>query len=133
MSEMMQRILVYAFLCGLFALSTHIYFGSILTASADEDVNRVIVRDVFDEELGRHTFSGIVLVPTPCHDLTVRTHDFDADTLILVLESWEQPYRDCTQKDSAPRAFTASAFAPKNIEIKALFDASFIPVRVIYE
>lgn len=130
--DMLQRLIWPIVICSVFALSVHLYFGNMFEVSADELARQVAVRDIYYPGEGKHEYMGMVMVPSRCHDLSVRSHDFDPDTTILVFETWEQPYRECP-KDLVPQAFEITVFAPENIEIKALLDGSFVPIRIIRE
>lgn len=133
MGESVSRLLVFAAVSGLFGLSVNLFFGSILAGGGGDEINKIVVKDEFSPAEELHTFSGTVLVPSTCHDLTVRVHDFDADTLILVFESWERPhFLSCKKRDDlTPKSFRAVAFAPGWVEVKALFDGRFVPFRLI--
>jgi len=124
----LQRIVWLAVVSGLFALSVHLFFGSIIAASADDLARQIVARDIYKD--GAHHFSGMVMVPSQCHELVVRAQDLDANTVVIVFETWEQPYRTCTQ-DSVPRAFAIVAFAPRDVEVKALLDGKVVPFRMI--
>jgi len=111
------------------AFAAHLFFGSIIFAAEEETANRIVMRDNFHDET--HDLSGIVMVPSTCHDLSVRTKDFDANTTFIIFETWEQTYRTDCEKTATPRAITVSVFAPKNIQFKGIFDNEVVPITVI--
>ena len=120
------RLLWFTIVATSLAYGTHLFFGSIVSASVQNDIRTIHVADAFHD--GEHDLSGMVMAPSPCYDLTVRTEDVDAKTIALIFETWQQPYRTCGADDPTPRAFTASVFAPANIDFRAFLDSK--PVRL---
>lgn len=96
------------------------FFGSIVNANVQDDINTIRVVDSYKN--GEHSLSGMVMVKSPCYDLTVRMRDIDARTTALVFETWEQPYRTCTATPT-PKAFTAKVFAPEQTLFRAFLDS----------
>ncbi len=126
---MFARLVIFFVFASLSAFTAHLFFGSIIFAAAQKDVFNITLRDTFHNET--HELSGIVMVPTTCHDLSVRTKDFDAGTTFLLFETWEQPYRiDCV-KESTPRAVKVIVFGPKNVVFRAMMDEEIVPISIV--
>lgn len=101
------------------AFVTQAFFGSLLSASTDDDLNKIVAQDVYAKE--QHEIRGMVMAPSSCHDISVRTKDLDATTVILIFETWQQPYRTC-EADLTPKKFSVVVIAPENTEFKAMVD-----------
>ena len=125
---MSPRVVVFMVFAGLTAFSAHLFFGSAIFAAAEKDVFQIILRDTYREEM--HELSGMVLVPSDCHDVSVRTKDFDASMIFIIFETWEQPYREC-EKAETPRAVRIIAFAPENITFRGLMDNELVPLTIV--
>lgn len=113
----------------LIAGAAHLFFGSIIFASSTEELQSIVLRDKYEHET--HELSGIAMVPSDCHELSVRSRDLDARTIVLVLETWEQPSRSDCSKTSAPRAIRAVVYAPKEVRFRALFDSEWVLLKIV--
>lgn len=129
MNSATARILSLAVFASLFALAIHLFFGSVLAAQPPL-VEELVIRNFYDGE--KHTIRGRVLVPSECHDLDVWTSDLDGDTIAIVLDTWEQPYRDCAE-EPVPKSFEIIAFAPASIDFRGVFNGRLIPVQLVHE
>lgn len=125
--SMAVRLAWFGVVAIVVAFAAQTFFGSLLVAAADDDVRAIRVRDQFKNDM--HELSGMVMVPSACHDLTVRTKDIDPQTTALVFETWEQPYRECPQ-ELTPKAFRVVVYAPENIIFKAIMDNSWTQLRI---
>jgi len=125
---MLMRILSFFVIAGVVAFATQTFFGSELAAAADESIKAVSIQDHYSDDV--HEISGMVMVPSPCHDLTVRTKDVDANTTAIIFETWEQPYRACEQ-ELTPKAFKVVVFAPENIVFKAILDNEWVRLAIV--
>ncbi len=126
--DMFVRLLVLSAFATLMAIAAQLYFGSIIFASSKAEAQKIVLRDVYQKET--HELSGIVMVPSDCHDLSVRTREVDADTTALIFETWADPTRECGQS-AAPRAVRSVVFGPADLEFRALLDGEWIPLRVV--
>lgn len=126
---MVGRLLIFAVFAALTAVSAHLFFGSMLFASAEGQLQEIVLRDTYKNEA--HEFSGIVSVPSECHDLSVRAKDLDARTTVLIFESWERPSIAGCSREVAARAIRTVVFAPPETNFRALFDGEWIPLRVV--
>lgn len=115
-----MRLLLSMLIISSCAYGANSFFGEVVNASVAQEIQTIRVVDSYEN--GKHSLSGMVVVPSECVDLTVRVRDIDAKTVALVFETWEQPYRTCTEA-STPRAFTASIFAPESTLFRAFLDA----------
>ena len=126
------RMVWFTIIATLLATASHVFFGSVFAIEEDEN-NIVVIRDLITPSEQLHEISGFVAAPSNCHELSVRIGDFDADTVFLIFEFWEQPYRnDCIRRD-IPRAFKTIAFAPASVQFRGLVDEVVVPMRVIRE
>lgn len=129
MSEaMLARIIWFAVLGCAVSLAAHLFFGSTIAASAEGSLREVALKDRYQK--GAHHISGMIIVPSACHDLSVRAHDVDPVTILIAFETWQQPYRDCA-KESVPRAFSLVVYAPEEVKFLAVLDQERIPIQVI--
>ena len=125
---MFLRMLVFVVCATLMAVAAQLYFGSIIFASSKEEVQKIVLRDVYQKET--HELSGMVMVPSDCHDLSVRAREVDADTTALIFETWADPTRECEQS-ATPRAVRSVVFGPADLEFRALLDGEWISLRVV--
>lgn len=126
---MMSRLVVFIVCASLSAFAAHLFFGSTIFASAEKDVFNIVLRDVYHEET--HELSGMVIAPSDCHDVSVRTKDFDASTVFIIFETWEQPYRAECKKAETPRAVKIIAFAPELVTFRGLLDNKVVPLTIV--
>jgi len=95
----------------------------------DDRLRTVVVRDVLGPRV--HRLSGMVMVPTACHDLLSRTREIDRANYMLIFETWENPNRVCNSEEM-PRQFHLTLFAPSTgIALQAKLDDVSIPLEVI--
>jgi hypothetical protein len=131
MTANIRRISWFAIFATFLAISSHLFFGSIF-ANTYVPVPEIIIKDKYTSENNSHDIKGRILVPSRCHDLTVRVEDFDADTIVIVMETWQQPYRECTN-ESVSQPFEITFFAPESVKIRTIVDGEFHPTRVLVE
>lgn len=125
---MLARVLWFAVVACALSFAAQSFFGNVLASETDAALRSVTIKDVYTDE--SHELSGMVMVPSACHDLTVRTKDMDGDTVALIFESWEQPYRNCAQ-ELTPRAFRIVVFAPEQVKFRAILDNDWVAVRLL--
>jgi hypothetical protein len=119
------------FLVAAIAISYAIYLvlGSSLRASASGINDPILVRDVLGQ--GAHQLSGMVMVPTPCHQLSMSTYAMASTSYVLSFKTWREPSVDC-KNDAIPRPFSAIIFAPAvGVHIRAEIDGKSLPIVVI--
>jgi hypothetical protein len=127
--NMVSRLIVFAVFASLAAFATHLFFGSVIFAAAEEETQKIVLRDVYSDEM--HQLSGMVVVPSECHDLSVRVKDFDANVIFLLFETWEQPYLQTCEKAQTPRAVHVSVFAPDTVLFRGMLDNEPIPLTIV--
>ena len=130
MGDVIRRLLWALIVTMAISYVAFLFFGSIIVADT-ESKTPVRIRDDFNR--GIHRFSGIVDVPSECHQLTVRTQTMSRTMVMLVFETWEEPSIPC-KKEPSPRFFTAAAFTPAfGVSILATMDGRPFPIRIVYQ
>ncbi len=129
MGAIFSRMVWFIVVSSLLAYATYLVAGNIVNAQASGENDPVVVRD----ELGKgvHHLSGMVMVPTPCDQLSVRVEPASGVQYVLVFRTWREPSVDCTA-DETPRYFRAILFAPSTgIGFNATLDGIGFPVVVL--
>ena len=126
---MMLRLGMFAVFSTLVAIVTHLFFGSIIFAAAQQDVFAIVLRDAYKNET--HYLSGMVTVPSECDVVSVHAKDMDMRTTAIVFETWEQSYRPLCNKIPTPRAVHVIAFGPERLEFRGMFDGEFAPLTIV--
>ncbi|MBI4068236.1 hypothetical protein HY413_02410 [Candidatus Kaiserbacteria bacterium] len=126
---MLVRLTLFTVTAIAIAYAAHMFFGSIIFAAAEEDASAIVLRDIYKNE--RHELSGIVMVPSTCHDLTVRAKDIDARSTAIILETWEQPFASACDKAPTPRAIHVTAFGPEGLDLRGMQDGAWVPLTII--
>lgn len=129
MGAIFSRMLWFFVVASLIAYALHLVAGNIVSAQASGENVPVIVRD----ELGKgvHHLSGMLMVPTPCDQLSVRVEPASALQYVLVFRTWREPSVDCTEEE-VPRYFRAILFAPSTgIGFNATLDGIGFPIVVL--
>ncbi|MDP3646201.1 MAG: hypothetical protein Q8R25_03875 [bacterium] len=122
MGELLARFYWMAVLTCTLAFVIYLLFGSLFIV---EQRQPVIIRDALAK--GQHTMSGMVMVPTPCDELTVRTGSVSPTVYTLELHTWQDPSLNCP-KNWTPRAFHTIAFAPAlGIQFIVYLDGQTVP------
>ncbi len=126
MSEFVARIFWLAVLSAALAYVFFLLFGSLFIVEKDEPI---IIRDALAR--GKHTVSGIVMVPTPCTELNVQATKLSATVYTLQLETWDDPSVDC-EKAVTARSFNTVAFAPTfGVQFLVYLDGKTVPFEII--
>ena len=103
--------------------------NALATNLVEYENSTVVVRDLLGPRV--HRLSGMVMVPTACHDLLATTREIDHENYLLEFETWEDPNRVCG-KDSAPRQFSLTLFAPAaGVSFQGMLDGAVVPLEVI--
>ena len=101
----------------------------VVDAQAQEESHTIVVRDFLDKNT--HNLSGMVVVPSPCHELITYTKQIDPANYLLAFETWEDPNRTCAQNEIS-RAFHLTLFAASTgIAFQGMFNERSIPLQVI--
>lgn len=113
----------------IFSYATYLVVGNIAHAQASGENLPTVIRD----ELGKgvHHLSGMVMVQTPCDQLSVRTETVSDHTFVLVFSTWREPSVNCAAEET-PRYFRALLFAPSTgVEFAATLDEASFPIVVL--
>lgn len=80
---------------------------------------------------GIHHLSGTVLVPSPCHTLSVDVERIGPADYHVMFKTWAEPYRDCDPAPT-PKKFRTVTFAPSvGVTFTASLDEKPLPFHVI--
>jgi len=91
----------------------------------------IAIRD--DLQPNKHQLSGMVMVPSPCDELTLKTEQISETMYELNFTTWREPSVTCAD-DSTPRAFRTVLFAPSaGVNFVATLDNVALPIAVIPE
>ncbi|MSU73696.1 hypothetical protein EXS56_00990 [Candidatus Kaiserbacteria bacterium] len=129
MGSILSRMLWFFVVASLLSYATYLVVGNIAHAQASGENLPTLIRD----ELGKgvHHLSGMVMVPTPCDQLSVRTEAVSNHTFVLVFRTWREPSVNCPAEET-PRYFRALLFAPSTgVEFAATLDGAGFPVVVL--
>ena len=126
---MIWRVLWFALVATAISYASYLVVGSIVEARAAGSSGPVMIRDVLGQNA--HHLSGMVMVPSPCDELTTRTESISSTTYMLVFATWREPSVNCTA-DETPRSFHAIVFGPAaDIGFAATLDGAGIPIVVM--
>lgn len=129
MGAIFSRMLWFFVVASLIAYATYLVLGNIVNAQASGENTPIVVRD----ELGKgvHHLSGMLMVPTPCDQLSVRVEPASNTSFVLVFRTWREPSVDCAM-DEMPRYFRAILFAPSTgVGFAATLDGIGFPIVVL--
>ena len=126
MSEFLIRFVWLIALSTAIAYGFFLMFGSLFVVHKQQTI---VIQDALAR--GKHTVSGMVMVPSPCTELTVQTVKLSPTTYTLELQTWEDPSVQCTHVET-PRSFNTVAFAPAiGIQFLVYLDGKTIPFQII--
>lgn len=129
MGAILSRMLWFFVVASLIAYALYLVAGNIVSAQASGEHIPVVVRDELGQ--GVHHLSGMLMVPTPCDQLSVRVEPSSDTTFVLVFRTWREPSVDCAM-DKTPRYFRAILFAPSTgIGFTATLDTIGFPILVL--
>ena len=126
---MIVRLTFFFVFAILTALVSHIFFGSIIFAAAQQEASAIVLKDAYKR--GTHELSGIVMVPSSCHDLTVRTKDVTQTMSAIIFETWEQPFLTGCDRSPNPRSVQAIIFGSEHLDIRAIYDGEWAPLTLV--
>ncbi len=129
MGAIFSRMIWFFVVASLLAYAAYLLAGKIVHAEASGENLPTIVRD----ELGKgvHHLSGMIMVPTPCDQLSVRVEPRSNTAFVLVFRTWREPSVDCKMEE-APRYFRAIFFAPSTgVGFSATLDGIGFPITVL--
>lgn len=130
MGDAFRRLIWFFFVAAAVSYAFFLVAGSVITKQSLEDSRAVLARDSI--KVNVHYLSGMVMVPSTCAELSVRSHQLTVDSYELQFSTWEEPsLSKCTREDT-PRSFRAIVFAPSaGVYFQASLDGTPIPFGVI--
>jgi hypothetical protein len=90
----------------------------------------VTVVDAFKDVDNSHTATGMVIVPSECFEIKLRTEESGSGLILLIIDSWQAPYRTC-EKIPVARKFSATVFAPQTVQFEVRMDGERLPTTII--
>lgn len=124
-----MRLVWFLVVSCVVAFGAQTFFASLVNAEVSDSLKTVRAQHTYKNEV--HELQGQVMVPSECHDLRTRVRDFDANSTVLVFESWERPYTLCEQKVPTARHFKVAIFAPEAIRFSAIVDYEMVPLVLV--
>jgi len=129
MGAVLLRLLWMSVISSAIAYGVFLMAGSAIQAKADAELKRIVARDIIDR--GAHHISGMVFVPTGCHELSVRTEERNDKVQHIAFSTWETPYVECV-REPVPRAFSIVVFeSTADVEFIATVDGEPVSFVVI--
>lgn len=90
--------------------AAYLFFGSIVNAQIEEPLTRVEVYDFIDTSTKTHRLSGIIMVPTKCHSVSVKTKELEPGKYHVYFSSFGDVH-GCAD-DPQPLSFREYVKAP---------------------
>jgi hypothetical protein len=109
MKDALVRLVWFFIIACAVSYAVFIVAGSSIEAQAVDESRIVLIRDSLMP--GVHNLSGIIMAPSTCAQISVRSMQLSTTTYSLIFTSWEEPSVACSQEDT-PRSFRAVVFAP---------------------
>ena len=107
----------------------YFFFSDVLLAAVSGP-QHVYIHDHFKPEDSSHTASGMVMVPSDCFQIQLRTQETGKNAIELVIDSWQAPYRTC-KAEAVARHFSATVFAPKEVQFSTRMDGVSLPTDIV--
>ncbi|OGG56977.1 hypothetical protein A3D71_01200 [Candidatus Kaiserbacteria bacterium RIFCSPHIGHO2_02_FULL_55_20] len=129
MGAIISRMLWFFVVASAVAYAVYLVAGTMVHAQESRENQAVIIRDELGP--GVHHLSGMIVVPSSCDQLSVRTEEITDYTYELIFRTWREPSVDCTNEE-VPRYFRTILIAPATgVTFTASFDATGFPVIVV--
>lgn len=129
MGAIISRMLWFFVVASAIAYAVYLVAGTIVHAQESRENQPVIIRDELGP--GIHHLSGMIMVPSPCDQLSIRTEEVADYTYELIFRTWREPSVDCTN-EQVPRYFRTILMAPSTgVTFTATFDGTGFPVIVV--
>jgi hypothetical protein len=126
MDGVFVRILWFGIIATASAYIVYLTFGGIFEV---KDKQVVKLRD--DMRAGQHVLTGIVMVSSPCDELSAQTVALSPTVYAINLHTWYDPSVKCEKKDT-PRNFRTIAFAPAyGVQFVVFLDGELLPFDLI--
>ena len=119
----------FSVIASVTAYATFLVAGSFVNAQAASVAAAIVVRDELSP--GSHHISGMVMVPSPCYQLSVHTDALSSTSYNLTFRTWKDSAVECPP-DEVPRQFHEALFAPAaGVDFFATLDGASIPILVL--
>lgn len=124
-----SRLCWFVVIAVAIAYAISLALGSIVNAQESGVNDPVVIRD--ELRANQHSLSGMVMVPTPCDELSVRTESLSKTNFAILLKTWHEPSVNCGD-EATPRTFETVLFAPAaGVTFTATLDDKEFPIAVI--
>ena len=124
-----SRLSWFVLISVVVAYASYLVLGSIVNAQESGVNEPTLIRD--ELRANRHSLSGMVMVPTPCDQLSVTTETISKTNFAIVFKTWHEPSVDCGNEPT-PRAFETELFAPAaGVTFTATVNDKALPIAVI--
>ncbi len=90
--------------------AAYLFFGTIVRAEIEEPLTRVEVYDFIDTSTKTHRLSGIIMVPTKCHEIRMKTKELEPGKYHIFFSSFGD-FHGCAE-DPQPLSFREYIEAP---------------------
>ncbi len=128
-NEVMWQFLWLMTLGIAISYASYLFFGSIIMAGAEGKQAEIAAIDVIKP--GEHHVSGVVLVPSQCHELSVTAYKLSETAYQLVFKTWPEPARDCA-RGAVTKPFKTVIFAPSfGLSFSAILDDEPVSLSLI--
>ena len=131
MFDILMRMLWFACAATVTAYVSYLGFGSIVSADASGAHTPLLIRDQLKP--GLHQLTGIIMLPSPCDELTVIPTEAYQYVYELKFTTWRDPAIAC-KNEVSPRSFHTLIFGPAaGVRFIATLDEREIPIVVYPE
>jgi hypothetical protein len=128
MWDMVRRMVWFAVVSTAASFAVFAVLGNFAIAGAENE-GPVVIRDVLSP--GAHQFSGMLLLPLACDELSVQSRPMSSSTYQIIFQTWQDPSIACPPGPT-PREFKTVIFAPSvGVEFLATLDGKSFPIEVV--
>lgn len=110
MGEVAARFLLICVITTLAGYASQLYFGSIVAAETERNRTRIEVYDLLDARAQTHRLSGIIMLPSACHSVSIKTKELAPGKYHVYFSTFGEVH-GC-KNESRPYAFRTSVQAP---------------------
>jgi hypothetical protein len=127
--DLVGRLAWFVFFSTVVTYAFFLFTGSITLSNA-KNLSPTVIRN--HTEGNAHYLSGVVMVESECDQILISSEKAGWNIYILRFRTWIEPSLQHCKKNSTPRPFTLTVYAPPNNArfIATLDDKSF-PIVVI--
>ena len=109
-NEVVRRLLLITAVISLIAYGAYLFFASSVQAETEKPLITVEVYDFIDSTAKTHRLSGIIMVPTACHEIHVKTEEKGPGIYHLYFTTFGDVHGCAPEPE--PRAFRTVVPAP---------------------